>query len=93
MGYEQIIWTLYRYGGNTVDVLKNVMQMSLFAVTMPTDRAQAGLARELDQLFIPSYVHTINSLKDADRYFELGIDGLYTDVLTEDMLTTLKRQP
>jgi len=86
MGYERIIWTLYRYDKTNEEILSNVKDMALFAVTMPKERVISGLAIDLNQQSIPSYVHTVNNLHEAKTYFALGIDGLYTDSLTESAL-------
>ncbi len=55
--------------------------MGLFAVTMPKKRAESGLPEALGA--IPTYVHTVNDPKEAGRYFGMGIDGIYTDWLSQ----------
>jgi hypothetical protein len=42
LGFRDIIWTLYRYGGNDSQVLSYLDQMDLFALTMPRQRAGGG---------------------------------------------------
>lgn len=82
IGYENIIWTLYRYGGDTKNILNNAKSMSLYAITMPIFRADSGLGLELKKrLGIRSYVHTINDSKELWKYKSLGIDEIYTDWL------------
>ena len=90
IGYRHIIWTLYRFPGNEREVLEHLRpgvagRMELFAVAMPVERALRGLGLELEKLGIPSYVHTINSAEDFERYRdELGIDEIYTDFLAPE---------
>ncbi len=80
MGYEDIIWTLYRYNKNNKKVIKSLKKMNLFAVTMPKNRAQSELPIYLKKNKIKSYVHTINSEKEYflyTKYFK--IDQIYSD--------------
>ena len=82
LGYEQIIWTLYRYPENADHVIYETLGMNLFAVTMDKGRAIDGLGKRLrDETQTRSYVHTINSADDAKGFFKVGIDEIYTDTL------------
>jgi glycerophosphoryl diester phosphodiesterase len=83
MGFEQIIWTLYRYLGNSQDVLNNVDKFEGdFAVTMPQKLAKTSLPNDLKKLGIPTYVHTINSQEDKDYFLNIqNISEIYTDTL------------
>jgi len=84
LGYKSIIWTLYRYAGNNEEVIKRVDKLEkIFAVTMPPQRAIAGLANSLLKKGIPSYVHTINTVKEWQTYTQkYGITEIYTDFLS-----------
>jgi len=82
LGFENLIWTLYLYPGGTQSVLNNLPDMSLWAVTMNTDRAQGDLPRLLADLGMPSYAHTINQYADFLYLKSLGIDEIYTDALS-----------
>jgi glycerophosphoryl diester phosphodiesterase len=86
MGYRQIIWTLYKYSGPSVDVLDAIKKFSgPFAVTMSGDRARSGLSVELAKLGIPVYVFTINSLSEKNDLLEkYGVSEIYTDFLTPE---------
>jgi hypothetical protein len=79
LGYDTIIWTLYQYQGTNEDVLRLAPGMALYAVTMPKRRAESGLPKALGA--IPSYVHTVNRTVEAEHFFGLGIDGIFTDWL------------
>lgn len=82
LGYENIIWTLYKFSGDNSLVFSLVNNMQLFAVTMPTRRANAKLGIELQKKGIPTYVHTINSMEEFKMYQNnLGITEVYTDFL------------
>ncbi len=88
MGFEQVIWTLYRYDGDRQAVLAQVRRWlgehlpARLAVTMPRHRARGTLPRELGLLGIPTYVHTINDVEEM-RIFrqQHGVTEIYTDEL------------
>jgi phosphoglycerol transferase len=83
LGYEQIIWTLYRYKGSNNDVLNWVDKFKgPFAITMPKERANSPLPVMLAKKHVPTYVHTINNREHANIYLNsLGVTELYTDFL------------
>lgn len=83
LGYNQIIWTLYRYDGSSEDVYNWALKFDgPFAITMPKSRAKTQLPRHLAAIEIPTYVHTINSEEDANQFInEYGIKEIYTDFL------------
>jgi glycerophosphoryl diester phosphodiesterase len=80
--FQQVIWTLYRYGGSNDEVLGWVKKFQgPLAITMPEGRAGSELPKELQKLNIPTYVHTINSIKKLEKYSANGITEIYTDFL------------
>lgn len=83
MGFEQIIWTLYRIRIGNAQVLKRSENWPRpFAITMPKKRAQSLLPTELSARGIPTYVHTINSAEEMNQFLnELGVQEIYTDFL------------
>jgi glycerophosphoryl diester phosphodiesterase len=82
LGFRDIIWTLYRYGGDDSQVLSYLNQMDLYALTMPRGRADRGLAQNVrNKTGLLSYVHTINSQEELEKYRGLGIAQIYTDFL------------
>ena len=89
LGYQHVIWTLYRYSGNR-DSDRVVMQArdmqqrhgdALLAVAMPAVIAEDGIAARLSEYGIHSYAHTVNSCSDYRRLRELGVDAIYSDDL------------
>lgn len=82
LGYKKIIWTLYNYYGSSEDVLMHARKMKLFAITMPKSRAEVGLALMLKkEIGLESYVHTVNTNEEFDKFIKLGISEIYTDIL------------
>ena len=83
LGFENVIWTLYRYSGDKGEVLTWVDKLTgSFAITMPKSRLKSGLAKALKKKNIPSYVHTVNKASEFERYKKkFGITEIYTDFL------------
>ena len=82
IGFENVIWTLYRYNKSNKAVLKFSKKMDLFAITMPQDRAQSDLPQLLKKEKIKTYVHTINSMKEYFIYLKhYEIDQIYSDFI------------
>ena len=82
LGYRDIIWTLYRYPGNTLDVVRQLALIQPMAVTMDEQRLLGGLGLVLQRVGVPVYVHTINDAELARRYaMRWGVSGVYTDTL------------
>ena len=83
MGFEQIIWTLYRYNGSNKAVLEWVDKFKgPFAITMPKGRAVSYLPHILAKRHVPTYVHTINSIQERNKFFyKFALSDVYTDFL------------
>ena len=92
LGYKRIIWTLYLYPGSASTVLSNAQTMDLWAITMDTNRAEQGLGLDLNEIAIPSYVHTINDYADYLYFKSAGVDEIYTDNLSLSREQTLQNQ-
>ena len=83
LGYKNIIYTLYRSTNSEDEIINFAKHNNLLAITMPIDKAKTGLPKKLNKLGIFTYSHTINDLELAKTLEEKGIDGFYTDDLTE----------
>jgi len=85
MGYKKIIWTLYRYNyAGIEDIINNISQMELFALTMPTVWADEGLPRAVSEYGLFTYVHTVNDRSVLEHYRHAGVDEIYTDFLSPE---------
>ena len=85
LGYENIIWTLYRLEKNqkNIDYIKNKLKkMNLYGVTLSENFVLEGYGFKIKEFNIPIYAHTINTKKKYFFYkYFLGIDSIYTDQL------------
>lgn len=83
-GYDKIIFTLYDLDWKTktdTDYLINfAKEHKLFAYTFPHELcAIDGYVDELLKCGIPLFVHTVNDNQLQQKYFDMGISGIYTD--------------
>jgi len=90
LGYPDIILTLYRMKINFYDVIEFSRLKSPFAVTMPWQVAQAGLAYYLDQNNTTVYAHTVNDMELYDSLKKIGVYGVYTDSLVPSKMNSKK---
>lgn len=82
MGYDDVIWTLYRYDGDTDAVLGWLARMDLPGLVMPPERLEAGLAlRARAATGVLTWVHTVNSRAELEAVLEAGAAEVFTDVL------------
>lgn len=78
LGYDHIIYTLYKSLQTNEEIINEVKGIKFFAITMPIERVRSGLSEQLQQFV---YCHTINDLTTVNELKQLGVDGFYTDVL------------
>lgn len=81
LGFEKIIWTIYRFPGDDADVLEAASSLDVSAITIPKIRA-TQLGPHLAALGIDVYVHTVNEIADLAGYRAVGVKGIYTDFIT-----------
>ena len=87
LGFEEVIFTIYRYGGNDEKVLNDVQTLRPTALAMPVDRARNGLLNLIAlQSDTPAFVHTVNDPTLAGCLKAMGAFGLYTDDISEGEL-------
>ena len=82
LGFDDVLWTLYRYDGDDQDVLAWIRFMDLYGLVMPVAEVGRGLARRAqEETGVLSWVHTINSNAAADAMKRLGVTEIMTDRL------------
>ncbi len=90
LGFEDVIFSIYRYAGNDQRILNDVLTWRPTALAMPVDRARNGLLNLIAlQSETPAFVHTVNDPTIAGCLKAMGAFGLYTDDISEDELRGL----
>ncbi|MCH6561106.1 MAG: hypothetical protein IH800_01640 [Myxococcales bacterium] len=83
LGFENVIFTVYRTRATPSQVLSFGSNNDLFAVTMPWEWALSlSLPQELRKRGVFVYAHTVNSLDVWRELQGVGVSGIYTDFLT-----------
>ena len=79
MGFDKIILSLYASDYSDDEIMNFTSSSTLWAVTMPAERALAGdLAEKLGNMNIFTYAHLVDTDKQRRRLEERGLDGFYT---------------
>lgn len=88
IGFDRIIWTLYKDNSSYQDIYLNSISRDLYAVTLDYPRARSYIAWKLRSNGVHTYVHTIN---DLYRLFALkfiyGVNEVYTDELAPSVVS------
>ena len=89
IGFNYIIYTLYRAGEDelSADALTEFVNSSrlcgvTFWAVFPNQRTESFEA--LKECGVPLFVHTINDPKEMRSFIDLGISGIYTDVVNKE---------
>jgi glycerophosphoryl diester phosphodiesterase len=92
LGFENVIWTLYRYGENPDAIIEASLGRSLMAIAMPQSMAEDGLLRQVTEATgIPVYIHTVNDPDVAGCMLAMGAAGIYSDDLGAEAVTSLRQ--
>lgn len=81
LGFEDIIYSLYKIYKTDWEVIQFARNHELFGVTMAESRVNQAFCNSLSQYNTRTYVHTVNDEDLMQFYKEKGITGFYTDRL------------
>ncbi|WP_085525464.1 hypothetical protein [Maritimibacter sp. HL-12] len=82
LGFDEVIWALYRYAGDDDDVLLWLRHMDLNGLSPPEPDARGGLAlRALEETGVLSWPHTNNDPQVVRGLKARGIGEVMTDGL------------
>jgi glycerophosphoryl diester phosphodiesterase len=80
LGFQDIIFTTYRFSQLNQELINFVKDADLFAVTITSTQVPV-MAESITKLGVPIYVHTVNDLFWYDRVRGWGVSNIYTDFL------------
>lgn len=80
--FKSIIYTLYQTTDNSAKILDFIQRTGIKVVTMPEYKMEYNFLRDLNNLNVFVYVHTINDEDVAIRLLQNGVYGFYTDRLS-----------
>ncbi|WP_141138269.1 hypothetical protein [Boseongicola aestuarii] len=93
-GYEDVIWTLYRYGDDATSVVREARNRTPSAITMPVSMADAGLLVAVrEATAVPVYIHTVNDPGTVACLLAAGAAGIYSDDVGNTDAAALRDAP
>ena len=84
LGFEHIILTLYKLSNDEMTDVPALVEFArnhqLFGITFAASLADLdGFVSGLSKNGIPLFVHTVNGEQTCQKYYDMGISGVYTD--------------
>jgi glycerophosphoryl diester phosphodiesterase len=87
--FPAVIYTLYQSQDSDEQVIDFVKKSGV-DITMPASRATRDFVQKLKQAGARVYVHTINDEEEILKLYRMGVDGFYTDFVSEDDLNNIR---
>lgn len=87
--FPEMIFTLYQTHDSDEVVIDFAKQTGV-DITMPAARATKSFVRKLRNAGARVYVHTVNDEKEITELSRMGVDGFYTDFVSENDLELMK---
>lgn len=85
LGFEYIVYTLYRLDWASKTDTKALAEFAekhpLIGYTFSYELCQVdGYVEKMKKSGVPLFIHTVNDPAEQQAYFDMGIDGIYTDM-------------
>ncbi|SEU15517.1 phosphatidylinositol-specific phospholipase C/glycerophosphodiester phosphodiesterase family protein [Paenibacillus sp. NFR01] len=87
--FPRIIYTLYQSKDSDEQVI-DFVKASGVDITMPLSRTDKTFIRKLKKAGARTYVHTVNDGAEITKQYRMGVDGFYTDFVSEDDIRQMK---
>ncbi|MCL2006054.1 MAG: hypothetical protein FWG73_07790 [Planctomycetaceae bacterium] len=85
--FKEYIFTVYKRNTWESRILRLLdKRPEVQGVAFPPKRISPSFCERLKSRDIRSYTHTVNAIEDIKRYAALGVDGFYSDDLTNENL-------
>lgn len=87
--FPEVIFTLYQSYDSDEQVIDFARETGV-EITMPVTRATKSFVRKLKQAGARIYVHTVNDEDEITKLSRMGVDGFYTDFVSEEDLGRMR---
>lgn len=87
--FPEVIFTLYQSYDSDEQVVEFARETGV-EITMPVTRANKSFVRKLKQAGARVYVHTVNDEDEITKLSRMGVDGFYTDFVSEEDLSRMR---
>ncbi len=87
--FDNYIFTMYwrfyndDWLGITRDVCRFCVNNGIETIAIGTNRISPEMKAIADRYERNVYIHTVNDMEEADKYFKMGVNGIYTDIITD----------
>ena len=78
IGFEKVIWTLYRSNYTDQQILRHLRYLDIWAVTMPVNRVTHKFLQELNSAGVYAFTHPVDDCGNASELVKAGVNGVYT---------------
>ncbi|SFL37599.1 glycerophosphoryl diester phosphodiesterase [Paenibacillus sp. 1_12] len=80
--FKHVIFSLYLTSMEPAEVVQFVKEHDVHVVAMPEERATKSFIKDLSDVDVVTYVHSLNKVKDVKKLMRIGVHGVYTDFLS-----------
>jgi glycerophosphoryl diester phosphodiesterase len=80
--FKNVIFSLYMTPMEPAEVVQYVKDNNVHVVAMPEEIATKKFVKDLNDVGVLTYVHSLNKVRDVKRLMKMGVHGVYTDFLT-----------
>jgi glycerophosphoryl diester phosphodiesterase len=80
--FKNVIFSLYLTSMEPAEIIQYVQDNDVHVVAMPEERATKAFIKDLNDIGVLSYVHSLNKVRDVKKLMKMGVHGVYTDFLT-----------
>lgn len=87
--FPEVIFTLYQSYDSDEQVIEFAQKTGV-EITMPVTRATKSFVHKLKQAGARVYVHTVNEEDEITKLSRMGVDGFYTDFVSEEDLGRMR---
>ncbi|KWX75802.1 phosphatidylinositol-specific phospholipase C/glycerophosphodiester phosphodiesterase family protein [Paenibacillus jilunlii] len=87
--FPEVLYTLYQSQDSDEQVIDFAKERGV-DITMPSERATKSFVQKLKKAGVRVYVNTVNDEAEIVKLSRLGVDGFYTDFVSEEDLSTFK---
>lgn len=94
--FDNYIFTMYwRFDSDdwletTKEVCRFCVNNGIETITIGTNRISPEMEAVAERYGRKVYIHTVNDLQKAEQYFQMGVTGIYTDIITDEDLRQSK---
>lgn len=84
--FENVLYTLYCETSSKEDILNFSVKENIRGIVMPDYYYTDDFCQQIRSLGMDVYVHTVNDLKEINKYLSQSVTGVFSDYVSESHL-------